>query len=492
MFQSLVKKLLVGAVLLGVAFFCFNLSAKKVQSEEDLSVICQWENIEPSEKTLSAADFRALLEKCKVYYDKKTVEIGKDIDKTAQEKKTLNNKIAELKSKVTKLQYEINQGNIMIKDLSGQIDDTQVSIVKTSDKIDGLKAELSTMVQLRYEEDQKSALEIFLANQTISAFFDDLVGAEMINNKTQDLLRNIKGLKTDLEAQKASMDDEKKQMEDLVIIQNMQKKDSAAKKAEQEKFLKLTEQEYQKYLQEKKIAQEQATKIGNKLFALLEVPDGGIQFEQAVEIAKSVGNQVGVRPAFSLAILWQETRIGKLKGGCYLQNEKNGDGIYIKSGNKAPKTMHPTRDAPIFLNLVASLNTAGFLKTGSYNTPVSCCMIQNGSYFGWGGAMGPAQFIPSTWNIYKDQIEKIAGNSPANPWNIRHAFLANSIYLKDLGAGAQTATKEISAALKYFGCSTSWCKAQYGTPVMKAATCFQSYIDTGQMSDSCSDYVFGS
>jgi hypothetical protein len=222
------------------------------------------------------------------------------------------------------------------------------------------------------------------------------------------------------------------------------------------------------------------------LFQLLEVPEGGIKFEDAVALAKTIAGQTGIRAAFSLGILWQETRIGKVQGGCYLKDTSTGEGVYIKSGNKAPQTMKPSRDVPKFLDLVTALNNAGKLKTDAFSTPVSCCMISGGKYYGWGGAMGPAQFIPSTWMLYASKIEKISGSVPANPWNVRDSFLANALYLKDLGAGSQTYAKELYAAGKYFGDPSS----SYGKSVMKAADCMQGYIDNGSMSDSCQDLIF--
>ena len=127
-----------------------------------------------------------------------------------------------------------------------------------------------------------------------------------------------------------------------MIIQTLQKNESSANQKEQEYLLKLTESEYQRYLKEKKEAEETVVKIGNQLFELLEVPEGGIKFEDAVRIAKEVSKQTGVRAALSLAVLWQETRIGQLKGGCYLRDTKTGDGVYIKTNNVAPRTMKPS------------------------------------------------------------------------------------------------------------------------------------------------------
>ncbi len=466
----------------------FFISSLQIQAQDDGE--CAWDKIEQGEKSLPKEQFQALLEKCKVYYEQKSGELEKDIQKTASDKKTLSNEIATLKSKIKNLDYKISQSNLMVKDLSVQIKSTENSIGQTQGQILTTQERLALTLQLRYEEDHKSVVEVLLGEKSLSAFFDNLVALENLNMSIQDLLGEIKGLKTNLETQKSAMDGEKKELESAIAMQNLQKSESAKQKAKQENFLQMTEKEYQKYLAQQKDAKDKVSKIGSLLFQLLEVPEGGIKFEDAVAMAKTVAGQTGVRAAFSLGILWQETRLGKVQGGCYLKDITNGEGVYIKSGNKALKTMNPTRDAPKFLDLITALNQASKLKTDAFSTPVSCCMIKSGEYYGWGGAMGPAQFIPSTWALYTEKIEKITDNAPANPWNVRDAFLANALYLKDLGAGSQTYAKEIYAAMRYFGCTTSWCETNYGRPVMTAASCMQDYIDDGSMSQTCSDLIF--
>jgi len=487
----LLSKKLFFIIAILASFFILDIgfSSIKVDGAQD-DTDCAWANIEQGEKSLPKEQFQALLERCKVYYEQKSDELETDIQKTASDKKTLSNEIATLKSKIKNLDYKISRSSIMVKDLSTQIKSTESSISQTQGQILTTQEKLALTLQLRYEEDHKSVVEILLGEKSLSAFFDNLVALENLNMSIQDLLGEIKGLKTNLETQKTSMDTEKKALESTIAIQNLQKSDSAKQKAQQEDFLKMTEKEYQNYLAQQKDAKDKVSKIGSLLFQLLEVPDGGIKFEDAVAMAKTVSGQTGIRAAFSLGILWQETRIGQVQGGCYLKNTTTGEGVYIKSGNKAPKTMSPTRDVPKFLDLIAALNQDSKLKTDAYSTPVSCCMIQNGQYFGWGGAMGPAQFIPSTWMLYYATIEKITGSVPANPWSVRDSFLANALYLKDLGASSQTYAKEIYAAMKYFGCTTSWCETNYGRPVMTAASCMQDYIDDGSMSQTCSDLIF--
>ena len=101
-------------------------------------------------------------------------------------------------------------------------------------------------------------------------------------------------------------------------------------------------------------------------------------------------------------------------------------------------------------------------------------------WYGWGGAMGPAQFIPSTWILYKSRIAKVAGENPPNPWNPRTAFIATALLMKDNGADAGTRYSERLAALRYFAGwknATNPAYAFYGDGVMSLTDKFQRQID---------------
>ena len=95
--------------------------------------------------------------------------------------------------------------------------------------------------------------------------------------------------------------------------------------------------------------------------------------------------------------------------------------------------------------------------------------------------MGPAQFIPSTWQGYATRISKLAGHpgTEANPWNNLDAFTAIALYMDDLGASAGTTAAERTAALKYFagGYYNNPAFAPYGDDVVQYTQQFQQDIN---------------
>jgi len=417
-------------------------------------------NPSPSEERQALEDQLKQLEEQIANYDK-------SIANTAQEKKTLENTIASLKNKIQKLDLQISQSNIIIKDLGLQITDTETSIDKTSLKIEEEKTTLAAILQETYEQDQRPLIEI-LISEGLSDFFDNLVALESLNVKNQELLTNIKSLKIYLEDQRQSLDDEKGALEKQVAIQALQRQQSSATQAQQNSLLKLTEAEYEKQVAEKSNAEKQAQAIRSRIFELIGVPEAPT-FEQAYNIAKLVSDQTGIRPALLLAVLTQESNIGKNVGQCYLKDTTIGNGVRV-GGASIAKVMKPSRDIQPFLQITEALGR------DPLNTPVSCPIPSVGGY---GGAMGPAQFIPSTWMIYKDRLAELKGGM-ADPWNINDAFLAASLYLANVGATKKTYDYEWCAALSYFAGSCSSSNQVryefYGDSVMALAAQYEQDI----------------
>jgi len=158
----------------------------------------------------------------------------------------------------------------------------------------------------------------------------------------------------------------------------------------------------------------------------------------------------GVRPAFLLAVLKNESSWG----------EGVGTGFWRQD-------MSPN-DRQAFIQICEELNV----------DPDQVSVSSKPSY-GWGGAMGPAQFLPSVWLSYQDRVAKLTGHKPPNPWNVGDAFVAAALKLADNGANSGTPDEEWKAAQIYFA-GSNWDNPTYyfyGDQVMDLAGVIQDQLD---------------
>jgi peptidoglycan hydrolase CwlO-like protein len=424
------------------------------------------------------SDERAILEAELKKIEAQLEQLKKEIAKTEKEKQTLKNQIALLEKKITELNLQIKKTDLAIQESLLNISQTEASIQETQLKIDDLKEKLKKIFRKITEQQEKNNVKILLLEKNISTFYDNVFALRLLNSKQKEVLASIKILKEELEKRKEELEKQKLSLEKTLKFQVLQKKENEDLKQEKSTFLKMTEAQYKKYLQEKAEAEKRAAEIRAKLFQLIGIAKYPT-FGEAIELAKSIGNMLEIRPAFLLAILSQESAIGRNVGQCYLKDENTGDGVKINSGENVKRVMNPKRDVPIFLELTKKLGRDP--KT----TPVSCWipLYSKGKPIGWGGAMGPAQFIPSTWKFFEDRLAQILGKTP-DPWEIKDSFLAAALYLKELGADQKTRQAEVLAANKYSG-GYSW----YAGEVMKRADCIQNFLDQNSMSLECQQLI---
>jgi len=438
----------------------------------------------PNLEGLTPVEERKILEEELKKLEEQIAKYETDMTKTQQEKKTLQNQIYILKKKIEKLALQIQQSNVIIKDLGLQIKDTESSIEKTSFKIEDSQIQLANILRTIYEHDQRSLIEILLSEVELSDFFDDLMALETLNSKNQELLETIKNLKSSLGSQKQLLSGEKEDIERVLKMQILQNKEQQATKEEKDYFLKLTEAEYQKYLKEKEAVEKKAAGIRARIYELIGVRKS-VTYEEALDVTKYAASTVGIRPALLLGVLSQESAIGKNVGQCFLKNSDSGKGIRVATGEKITRVMNP-KNVPYFLAIIEELNTIKGLAMDPYETLVSCPMS-----FGWGGAMGPAQFIPDTWANpkygYKNRVEEIIGTT-ADPWDIRDASLAAALYLKDGVNKYGTEGKAVQSYFCGYPKGDYWC-SWYERNVLYLAQCHQDFIDTGSMSLECQEAI---
>ena len=385
----------------------------------------------------------------------------KMIVSTKQEKQTLQNKIDALRDNAAKLTLQIESANLNLQYLNVRIDETTSSIIKTSDKVDATRENLINSLQSFYELQQVSLLEILLGSGTISEFFDYSNALNNIQERIQESIEELEGLKTTLSKQSQELGSDKEETQNLLAMQLLQKNDLKRTEDEKVNLWHVTDGNEDKYQQMLAESRQKANEIRARIYQLIGVKTQ-VTFGEALEIANWVSSRTGVRAALLLAVLTQESDLGQHVGTC----NRPGDS-YSKSWREI---MKPSRDQEPFLKICRELGL------DPDTTPVSCPMFTNGKQVGWGGAMGPAQFIPSTWMAYKDQVSKITGNNPANPWDIRDAFVAAALYLSKWGAAKQTRDAEWRAAMIYFSGSTNTRYSYYGNKVLEWADKYEKDI----------------
>src|SRR3989344_4554133 len=427
--------------------FVFNFATAP---KDDVSIFSHIDISQAASNVENEAQRKALEEELDKY-EQQITEYEATISSLKKQGKTLSGEISRLNAQIAKLNLQVKATTLQLKKLDEEIAKTQNKIEATEKDIEYNKKNLEAIIRNIYKNEDRDLIEVFLVHPRISDFFGDLNNLIVIQENLRSALENIISLREKLVDEKDNLAIERADVSFIKNYQDQQKSNVQKSQSDKNNLLKTTkgkESEYQKILTETK---KSAAEIRKQIFKLL--GGGELNFEDAYQLAQFAEKATGVRAALILAVLDRESALGKNLGQCDYK-----------------KAMHPARDIPAFLEIIKELNLTSNLESGIIKVS---CPNSDGAY---GGAMGPAQFIPSTWQIYKNYIVEITGNNPPSPWRNADAFVATALYLKNAGA----ANNEKIAAAKYY-CGAKWnryvCTNVYGKKVVDQANRFQDDID---------------
>lgn len=400
--------------------------------------------------------------------------LTQSISTTQKQGASLKNDISILTQKITQSKLKIQAHSKAITKLNQNITDKNRTITALDAKTEREKASLGQIIRKTMYMEDYSLIDFGLQSKSLSSFFEDIDSFSTVNRALGKSFEAIRLTKVDTEAVKGELLEAKDQETEKKLAQEIEKKKVESNQHEKSTLLVVTKNQESEYKKVLVVREKDAAQIRAKLFDLRD--SGSISFGQAYDLSVLASKGTGVRPALILAILMQESSLGINVGACYLKDTMTGAGVSIKTGDVRNRTMNPTRDVPIFTSLLSRLGRS------MEKTPVSCwiAMYSNGNQIGWGGAMGPSQFIPSTWKLFESRIEAITGASVADPWNPRDAISATALYLADLGAVSGNDSSERNAACKYYSgrsCSSSSAASGYGNSVMRKIVSVQADID---------------
>ncbi len=368
------------------------------------------------------------------------------------EARTLENEIEKLNSQIQLVQLEIRRIQLTINQVNKEITETNDKLLIAEEKISKHKLALSQIIKALDQNDGENLTEILFKYNSLSGFFSNLFNIQNTQNNLRISIQNIKTLKIELEDTKEELREKRLELERFRSLQEIEARSQNNIKREKNNLLKETkgqETKFQKLLQQSKFDIE---RIKEQIFFLQQ---NGISVEDAVKFAQLAAIRVGIRPAFLLAILEIESGLGRNVGtGNWLEDMYN---CYLRL--RKPERAETEKNA--FFAIVSKLG----LDPGAVR-------VSREPNYGCGGALGPAQFIPSTWISYEEEVSRLTGHNPPNPWNIEDAFMGSAIKLSRGGATDKTRIGEIKAAKIYISgksnCASRICNYYSNTVQRKA------------------------
>lgn len=407
------------------------------------------------------AEERSILEQQLWALEQEIASFEKELASTKTQKKTLTNKIAELKNKRTLLLKAVEATKIKIKGTESQIDQTEDDLVVARKEFKATQVEISRILRQIQQTDLMSSIKILFSSGSLADFFVNLEQNLSLNNQLGKKMTQERTIVKKMSDKMNQLNEKKDDLNNLLTIQKLQEGDIVQTQKEKESLLQKTlgkESEFQKIVSDQK---KKAAEVRNRLYEMAAIK--AITFGEAVKMAEWVTQYVKIRPALLLSVITQESNLGKNVGTC--------NRLTDPPEKHWKKIMKPERDQQPFLDITSEL---GINPEGQ---PLSCPMKDaKGKQIGWGGAMGPAQFIPSTWQGYKKRVMAVTGQNSANPWDIRDAFVASALLLAANGATSLTEAGEWKAAMIYFSGSTNKKYKFYGDSVIKRADQYEEDI----------------
>ena len=333
-------------------------------------------------------------------------DVRKDINKVEDQLEKEQKELEQSQSTLNVTQSEINITAGLINKTKNEITRKETEIESLNRRIGLNKKILEEYVQEMFiisQSDQMIGLAI--SDSLMSEYWADFDQMISVKEKVLMILEEINQDKSDLGKAKEELAEKKEEHEDLLADKYVEKKEIVGEIVETQAT----------------IAQLQA-KLSKLRSALSKFLGESYTMDDVIDAVKYADKKTGVRKEFLFAMLDKETDLGRFTGGCDYKKSKMG-----------------SNNEKIFKSVCDDLGY-DYKKM-----KVSCALS-----YGIGGAMGVAQFMPSTWAGWSSKISAVTGNKPADPWNLTDGIIGMALKLKAAGAGNKSG-EHYAAKVYYCG-----------------------------------------
>lgn len=426
------KAILLSGLFLIILFFAF--PPNKIISSENGS-----EEINAEENNIKINQIKEEIRQVQDEVNKYDLEIKAK----QKEVRTLKTEVSIYEDRIYKNELEVRETKLTTEEVEFEIKETEDKISESEIKIEKDRAFLKNFVQLLYSYEQDSILEMLMTKENISDFFNEFDAVESVKDEIFKTIVNLKNEKEEAGLRKEELEEQNEDHYKLIQMRIDQNGSLDDLKKQKNELLEITKGEENKFQQ---IMEENKNILPSLRAQLHDLQSLGqkIEFDDALSASEYASSVTGVRQEFILAIFQVETRWGALKGTgnweddlykCYLRLSK------IYSSREAYYVKRAETEKNAFFSIVNRLDL----------DPMSVTVSKEPSY-GCGGAMGFAQFLPSTWVAYEGRVSAITGNYPPNPWNLADALVTMAVKVSDIkGVTSGDSNAEYEAAGRYIG-----------------------------------------
>ena len=388
-----------------------------------------------AELSAKEVELQVLQEKIRALKDARAKKQG--------EQTRLTSAVEILEDRITQTRLELDYTRVSMEEAQIRLRQTTEELDALSKKQDRLREQIRLTLRFMAAFDERSPLETFLTGDTFADFFSNQQALARIQTQATGLLLQTQELKTAREAKETDLRNRHDELQKLAQLQEAQRATLQEEEGRKRTALTRTVGEAARLSSLVAEAEEARREIQQEIFSLRNV---GIRLslKQAEDFAKFAGGATGVRPALLLGVLKIESNIGS----------NVGSGRY-------PNDVHPDHRE-------AFVRVAQKLGLDPATAPVSA---KPTTYQGWGGAMGPGQIMPGTWERVESEVGRIVGKGTPSPYELLDAFVATAVILR--GGGAASGN-EYEAVNRYFA-GPNWQRfTWYGDRVLAVAKEYES------------------
>lgn len=340
----------------------------------------------------------------------------------ASEARSLEEDLGYLEGQIDASEEEL-QGTLReIEGVTLELADTRVYIQELEAAIRSQKSLIEQYVNSLYTRDEPSVLKLLFSDMKFSELVGTIEKAETIQKNLADSIQLIQKKEAEIVSEKQHLFDKEEELLALKKLQEDQRSFLFAQQEEKQNLLEATQGEQEQY--EELLAQkfEDRQNVLNTIRLLGGGDEGAVGIEEIYRLAEINSARLDgkVRPEFMVGLMKVESNLGQNVGRFFYKDALSG--CASRPGNNT--RINFAREEQAFEQIVGRLGLP-------VTQPVSGCPFPK--YHGVGGAMGPAQFIPTTWLGYEPKIIELKGGGQANPWSLEDAMMAMALKLTNGG-----------------------------------------------------------